>query len=303
MSKKSFLRESVACAAKYQPQQLLVSDVISFVIDKSHENKLALLYFADVLQKASFGMSAGDVRDETIDRWVRADEASVSPNATGDTKISVVVTMMMDNQTIYASDDVCLSFAESISILAEAVEDPCSRGMGSITVSELMIMVGDLPNHNPRKVPFSRMAPVVEALHAVSGVSLCGGTQSEIDDFTKFEEWLTAWLKLHPLVDAYLDPPCVYAFDPVTGASPSGIEATMAALPVGGPHLTAAPTRHVIQGIAVTPHIWVAHSAADAKTIATHLRALHANPAGGGGTGNAMYIGRFSTGGVGFVWC
>ena len=157
-----------------------------------------------------------------------------------------------------------------------------------MSVGELMNIAGKLglDVRSPEKVSFSLLAPVVEALHSVSGA-----TTQEIQAFQK----------LHPLVDAYLDPPCIYAFDPVTGSTPVGVAASMAGLPVGGPHLAAAPVQHPIPGGSASPHIWVAHNVTDARTIATHLRALYTNPAGGGGAGPAMCVGRFSTGGAGFV--
>lgn len=302
---KSFLRKSVEAVAEYKPHELMLSDVISFTND--HTDKLAHLYFAEILQKASFGMCAVKMRDSVTNYWTRAVEAAemVTPSVTSISRISSLATMLLAEQDVYAGEDVYFSFDKSINILAGSTEDPCSRGIGNISVGELISIVGelDLNVHSAETTSFSLMAPVVEALHSVSGVSLCGGTAPDILAFQKFEEWLGVWLKLHPLVDAYLDPPCVYAFDPVTGDAPVGIAATMTGLPVGGPHLAAAPVQHPIPGGALSPHIWVARDTADAKTIASHLRALHANPAGGGGAGPAMCVGRFSTGGVGFVWC
>ena len=186
----------------------------------------------------------------------------------------------------------------------EVVKDPCNRGHELLAADILVEATRRLSVQAPSQVGLRAMLPIVALLHMHGGVTLVDQTCGNAD-FFRVEAWLDNWLAMHPLVGAYLDPPCLY-FEDVGARAPAGVAAALASIPVGGAGfggLGAAPVP-LSGGFAFPPssQIWSFASSEDASAAALAVRVQGvARP--GAGAANTVRITKFGTAGAaGFLF-
>lgn len=195
------------------------------------------------------------------------------------------------------------SIHEAIQRYREVYDQPCQRRNNVTTGRAVMAVAEALLNHSPRDVPLELLAPVMSLY--LKNTHFILYDDNGHPRFAEWERWFEEFMEEHPVVARALDPHHVFVLQATPAALPDGTHANATALPVGGAvGLAAAPTRMPLGGVGpACPYVYDVANADDARAIALHLRAMHANPLGGAGGGAAaVYVARLATSAGGFRW-